>query len=41
MACREDKRRWKRAAEADMNNIDNDDRRWGDLWTSSDYTTKE
>ena len=41
MARREDKRRQKRAAEADMDNIDTDSDRWGDLCTSSDYTTEE
>ena len=41
VARREDKRRQKRAAEADMDNIDTDSDRWGDLCTSSDYTTEE
>ena len=41
LARREDKRWWKRAAEADMENIDDDDPRWSDLWTSLDYTTEE
>ena len=41
VARREDKRQRKRAAEADMDNIDTDSDRWGDLCTSSDYTTEE